>query len=125
MINKLTELIKEAMQYADNRKDIGELYKPYEEYIAEYLIDNNTIVTPCKVGDRVYFNHAELNETCPARVIKMTNNYYTPSMPIWITIEYQSELIGRQEVEMGSEVFKLVCHCTKEEAEKALKGGGK
>lgn len=47
MINKLTELIKEAMQYADNRKDIGELHKPYEEYIAEYLIDNNTIVTPC------------------------------------------------------------------------------
>ncbi len=44
MKNKLTELIKEAMQYADNRKDIGELYKPYEEYIAEYLIDNNTIV---------------------------------------------------------------------------------
>ena len=44
MKTKLTELIKEAMQYADNRKDIGDLYKPYEEYIAEYLLDNNVVV---------------------------------------------------------------------------------
>ncbi|MBE7053444.1 MAG: hypothetical protein E7391_04125 [Ruminococcaceae bacterium] len=57
MINKLTELIKEAMQYAEHRRDIGELYKPYEEYIAEYLIDNNTIVAPCKVGDFVYIDN--------------------------------------------------------------------
>ena len=44
MKTKLTELIKEAMQYAEHRKDIGELYKPYEEYIAEYLLDNNVVV---------------------------------------------------------------------------------
>ena len=44
MKTKLTELIKEAMQYADNRKDIGDLYKPYEEYIAEYLLDNGVVV---------------------------------------------------------------------------------
>lgn len=45
MINKLTELIKEAMQYADNRKDIGELHKPFEEYIAEYLVENGVSVS--------------------------------------------------------------------------------
>ena len=44
MLTKLTELIKEAMQYADLRKDIGDLYKPYEEYIAEYLLDNGVVV---------------------------------------------------------------------------------
>lgn len=125
MTNKLTELIKDAMQYADNRKDIGELYKPFEEYIAEYLLDNNTIVTPCKVGDKVYYNKAELNETCPAKVIGIYNNFYTPSMPLWITIEYESKLIGRQEEKMVSSVFELLCFRNKEEAEKALKGEGK
>ena len=123
MKERLVELLKEAplcyrrfdLQYSD-----GTIEK-----IADYLLENGVIVPPCKVGDKVYFNHAELNETCPAKVIKITNNYYTPSMPLWITIEYKSELIGRQEVEMGSEVFKLVCFSTREEAEAKLKEGGK
>ena len=44
MTNKLTELISEAMQYAEHRKDINELYKPFEEYIAEYLVENGVVV---------------------------------------------------------------------------------
>ena len=43
-------------------------------------------------------------------------------MPLWITIEYESKLVGRQEEKMASEVFALLCKYTKEEAEKALKG---
>ena len=90
---------------------------------ADKIINDGWMRPPCKVGDTVYFNHAELNETCPAKVIKITNNYYTPSMPLWITIEYESKLIGRQEVETGSDVFELLCFPTKEEAEQKLKGG--
>lgn len=83
----------------------------------------NVLVPPCKVGAKVYFNKAEIDETCPAKVIKICNNFYTPSMPLWITIEYESKFIGRQEVEMTSDVFELLCFPTKEEAEQALKGG--
>ena len=71
----------------------------------------------------MYFNKAEIAETCPAKVIGIYNNYYTPSMPLWITIEYESKLIGRQEVKMWSNVFELLCYYSKEEAEQALKGG--
>lgn len=85
--------------------------------------DERIITPPCKIGDRVYFYKAELDEICPAKAIKICNNFYTPSMPLWITIEYDSKLIGKQTCEMASDVFKLLCHHTKEEAEKALKGG--
>ena len=54
MLTKLTELIKEAMQYADLRKDIGDLYKPYEEYIAEYLLDNGVGVSEDVGTDKKY-----------------------------------------------------------------------
>lgn len=90
--------------------------------LADYLLANGVIVPPCKVGDNIYFNKAETDETCLAKVIKICNNFYTPSIPLWITIEYESKLIGRQEVEMGSDVFELLCFPTKEEAEKALEG---
>ena len=97
----------------------------YAEREADYLLENGVIVPPCKVGDVVYFYKAEINEICPAKVIKITNNYYMPSMPLWITIEYESKLIGRQSCEMASDVFKLLCHTKKEQAEAKLKGSGK
>ena len=90
------------------------------ERLADYLLEKGVIVPPCKVGDKVYFYKAELDEICPAKVVGILNNYYTPSMPLWITIEYESKLIGRQEQKMVSEVFKLLCHYTKEEAEEHI-----
>ena len=97
--------------------------KSLTDFTADYLIENGVIVPPCKVGNKVYFYKAEIDEICPAKVIKICNNFYTPSMPLWITIEYESKLIGRQEIEMTSDVFELLCFPTKEEAEQALKGG--
>lgn len=84
---------------------------------------DNVIELPCKVGDKVYFNYVELNEICPATVIGIYINYYTPSIPCWVTIEYESQLIGRHEVKIAVDVFNLVCHKTKEEAEAKMKGG--
>lgn len=102
----------------------------YCKVMAEYLYnaDNrkqseNVIELPCKVGDKVYFNYVELNEICPATVIGIYNNYYTPSIPWWVTIEYESQLIGTHEVKIAVDVFNLVCHKTKEEAEAKMKGG--
>ena len=92
-----------------------------EGQLADHLLANGVIVPPCKVGDKVYYHKAELNETCPTKVIEIHNNYYTPSMPLWITIEYESKLVGRQVEKMASEVFVMLCKPTAEEAEKALK----
>ena len=122
MRDRLIELLKSIPHGIATFGDVTEnLY--IENVMAEHLLANGVIAPPCKVGDKVYFYKAEIDETCPAKVIKICNNFYTPSMPLWITIEYESKLIGRQEVEMGSDVFELLCFPTKEEAEQALKGG--
>lgn len=89
--------------------------------IAQKLIENGVIVPLCRVGDRVYFYKAEIDEVCPAKVIKICNNFYTPSMPLWITIEYDSKLIGKYEETMPSDVFKLLCHYNREKAKDMLK----
>lgn len=87
---------------------------------ADYLLENGVIVPPCKLGDDVYFYKAELNEVCPAKVVGIYYRLHTPSMPLWIDISYESKTTGRQGCEMTSDVFKLLCHSTKEEAEKHL-----
>ena len=94
---------------------------PLQSYLSNHLIENGVIVPPCKVGDTVYFNKAEIGETCPAKVIGIYHNYFSPSMPLWITIQYESNLVGEQVEEMASDVFKLLCHYSKEQAEQKLK----
>ena len=137
MKSKLTELIKEAMQYADNRKDIGELHKPYEEYIAEYLIDNNTIVTPCKVGDVVY---CEYNKKVIEGTVRLIRPFISANGVVFkgnLICEVDNPFLdnGTKEVIELYVVFDTsyeirngidrIAYCTKEEAEKALKGEGK
>jgi hypothetical protein len=124
MYDRLIELLKTPNKAAILRKIIPHFVTEEtdeESIVADYLIVNGVIAPPCKVGDTVYYYKAEIDEICPAKVIGIFNNYYTPSMPLWITIEYKSKLIGKQEEKMASEVFKLLCRYTKEEAEKALK----
>lgn len=115
-MNDRDRLIELLQEYTDDNNGGGSNHG-----LADYLLANGVIVPPCKVGDIVYFYKAEIDEICPAKVIGIFNNYYTPSMPLWITIEYESQLIGRQEEKMTSEVFKLLCRYTKEEAEAKLK----
>ena len=125
--DKLIELIRQGKDMTPCEKNSEYNCKGVKcedcesQSIADYLLANGVIVPPCKAGDTVYFFKAELNEVCPAKVIGIFNNYYTPSMPLWITIEYESKLIGKQEVKMASEVFKILCRYTKEEAEQVLR----
>ena len=128
MRDRLIELLKKIKYTPFEDCNIeASFINQFTEYAFNHIVDeilkNGVIVPPCKVGDKVYFNKAEIAETCPAKVIGIYNNYYTPSMPLWITIEYESKLIGRQEVKMWSNVFELLCYYSKEEAEQALKGG--
>ena len=76
---------------------------------------------PCKVGDDVWFYKAEIEELCVAKVIKIETNYFTPSTPLHITIQYKSNLIGIQETKMDESTFNLLCNKSKEEAEAKLK----
>lgn len=117
MKNTLTNLLNTELK---NHFD----YVPLNSVIsiAQKLIEKGVIASPCKVGDMVYFYKAEIDEICPAKVIKICNNFYTPSMPLWITIEYDSKLIGKQTCEMPIDVFKLLCHYAEEKAEDILKG---
>ncbi len=120
MRDRLIELIKQAKKQTKNANcDIER-----NMIFADHLLANGVIVPPCKVGDSVYFKHADLNETCQAKVIEISNNYYTPSNPLWIILEYKSKLIGKQEIKITADDFMLACHYPNEtETEKALKGG--
>jgi len=97
----------------------GKTYRTAQT-IADYLLTNGVIVPPCKVGDTVYYIKAEISEVCRAKVVRIEMNHYTPSTPIWVTIEYESRLIGKHEEKMTEDVFRLLCFDYKEEAEAAL-----
>ena len=43
------------------------------EYFADYLMSNNVMVLPCKVGDNVFFLH--YGEICEATVVNVEYNY--------------------------------------------------
>ena len=73
------------------------------EQLAEYLLENGVIVLPCKVGDTVY-------QTDTAGQI------YASTVK---NIIYDTSSIAFDERAIGTTVF-----LTKEQAEKALKGGG-
>jgi hypothetical protein len=136
MRDRLIELLKQANEVCAKRfreetkavlKQKGcfnskkDRVESFNEITADHLIENGVILPPCKVGDSVYYNHPELKETCPAKVIEITINHYTPSDPMWIKIEFFSKLIGIHTMKLSCFAFKKGCHNTKEEAEKALR----
>lgn len=55
-------------------------------------------VLPCKVGQDVfYLNEGFRNEICPATVVGIEINGHTPQCPVWLRIEYTSQVIGKHE----------------------------
>lgn len=107
------------------------------DYLSKYTIDGchpricdeaaerlkKAIVPPCKVGDNVYIYIAEIDAVCPAKVTEIYKDYQTTSTPVWIELFYKTENGKSHGVTLSCDVFKLLCHSTKEEAEQALKGG--
>lgn len=117
MRDRLVELLLNVdyALYTDERKA-----RDSAEFIADYLLANDVIVLPCKVGDTVY----RLNSICSCvneATVKAV--YYTEDKKYYpkshIIIQYDLHR-GRTRVnfcEFGKTVF-----LTREEAEKALKG---
>lgn len=94
----------------------------FTEHLADYLIENGVILTPCKVGDTVYFFSSVLEEVCESKVIKIEQNYYTPLNPFWFSIEYLSKQIGTQVIHIPiNQAIGKTVFLTREDAEKALR----
>lgn len=112
------ERLIELLQEWSNKENDG----VRAESIADYLIENGVIVPPVKVGQTVYYLNR--NGIRIAEVVKIELSAFTnPQM--WLTIEYLSNVTGAYECCKSRIDFIMnkTLFLTKEEAEKALKGG--
>lgn len=115
MRDRLIELIQDIKLCNPTNWD-----KP--EFMALALLANGAILPPCKVGDTVYFFSGVLEEVCESKVIKIEQNYYTPSNSFWFSIEYLSKQIGTQVIHIPiNQAIGKTVFLTREDAVKALR----
>lgn len=87
--------------------------------LADYLMSNNVVVLPCKIGDNVLFLH--YGEICEATVVNVEYNYYTNPQE-WVTVEYRSEAIGTNRYKTRIDLmFGKTVFMSRAEAENVLK----
>lgn len=96
---------------------IEELENKLAEY-EELEEQGRMIISPCRVGEDVYIYIAEIDEVCPAKVTEIYKDYQTTSTPVWIGLFYKTTNGKRHGVTLTCDVFKLLCHSTKEEVER-------
>ena len=120
MRDRLVELLTDNLPHCDN--PLQDTYDEIVKRLADHLIENGTILPPCKVGDTVYFFSSVLEEVCESKVIKIEQNYYTPSNPFWFSIEYLSKQIGTQVIHIPiNQAIGKTVFLTREDAEKSLR----
>lgn len=109
---KLIELIMQVLSIIESYFDSSQ-NKKIAELIADYLIENDIIVPPCKIGDTVY-----CIEFPKSRGIDKGTVYVNPRVNTkWFSVRYESGLIyDHPQTAIGKTVF-----FTYEKAEKALK----
>lgn len=98
---------------------------PSSERLADYLLANGVIVPPCKVGDIVYYFSenplnlsVQTNTIYEAKVVRIVTTNLGTTLVIQIHNDY-----GCTEIPDINDFGKTV-FLTREEAERALKGGG-
>ena len=119
---------------------IGNIVTCYDESGVEYFIQINgakakrvneliqaddndrCVILPVAVGSQLYFVNRDFNEICPAIVTQIEINFYTPQCPIWLKVEWVSQIVGKQECHNRSDLMigKKVFF-TRKEAIAALK----
>ena len=115
---RLVELFNEATFGVNTHTLADHLSRETIDRVAEYLMANNVVVLPCKVGDNVFYLH--YGEICEATIVNVEYNYYTNPQE-WITVEYRSQAIGtntyktRIDLMFGKTVF-----LSREDAENVL-----
>ena len=111
---RLVELLDKAFLECDDNYG-----RPCTEQVADYLMSNNVVVLPLKVGDNVFFLH--YGEICEATVVNVEYNYYTNPQE-WVTVEYRSEAIGTNRYKTRIDLmFGKTVFLSREEAENVLK----
>lgn len=127
MRDRLIELILSAETYDEYECEFcakPDCLRCYNEKFADHLLANGVILLPCKVGDTVwFFSHRPFNlevqakTIYPATVIRITTRRNRMDMVLELHNPY-----GTTEVAEISSFGKTV-FLSREEAEKALKGG--
>ena len=116
---RLVELLNEATFGVNVHTLADHLSRETIERVAEYLMANNVVVLPCKVGDNVFYLH--YGEICEATVVNVEYNYYTNPQE-WVTVEYRSEAIGTNRYKTRIDLmFGKTVFLSREEAEAKLR----
>lgn len=122
MRNRLIELLKTSNKAAILRKENPHFVTEEtdeESIIADYLIKNGVILPPCKVGDTVYVvSMGYIDIYNIVSVSSYKSKYQNLSSFVAEHYEDNERKIGFEEKNINKYVF-----LSKEEAEKALKGG--
>ena len=109
MRDRLHYLIKKAeAEFANSMRPVRDV----EKFVADYLFENGVIVPPCKVGDTVYFVGKITKQIVSIKVVTISAS----GNDVYLHLENGSWVSCSQHI--GKTVF-----LTREEAEKALKGG--
>ena len=92
------------------------------EIEADYLLENGVIVPPCKVGDTVYQVQTirKRVQAYTITAVKYNGRFWFFSWVLKDRKGFYENVEGFSDIQIGKAVF-----LTKEEAEQALKGGGK
>ena len=115
MRDRLIEMLKDSSQYLKEQDRLI-------ERIADYLLENGVVVLPCKIGEKLYDCGEFFLEDCSCPEIyelkddEMTIHKRPHDYGYRFT--YDSMYIGHDDI--GNHIFR-----TREEAERALKGGEK
>lgn len=97
-----------------------------EEKLADYLLANGVIVPPCKVGDTVYSFCDDFGVVLPYFVENLRIGFMDKDRNYWCYeanchTEETDELLD--EIDFDLDDLGKTVFLTREEAEKALKGG--
>ena len=116
MRDRLIKLLKKAQNEWLQKEYEQETHKDLAEYVADHLIDNGVIVTPCKAGDIAYcvWQYSDFAKTLPPFIKEM-------KVVAFVIDEGVPKIIPENYGEMTDSWHQLLAVAfTKEEAEKAL-----
>lgn len=116
---RLIELLYKRLR--KHEVDIENYAIPLPEYFADYLLENGVVVLPCKINDHVWFIKSAFSvlvKPLEARIIDIRGISIDRNI-LYESITLYNDIARRfTSNDIGTKVF-----LTKEEAEKALKGG--
>lgn len=103
MRERLIELIQDS---------VDGCARHWAEVIADYLLENDVIVPPCKVGDKMYFDGKHFASHCAGEIMERRVDVILTE--VWATFR------GEVDLSFYFEDFGKTVFLTREEAEKAL-----